>query len=45
MTDETTPVDESRVAQWLRLLKLLLTVVTLAFTVWQAATGAVPLPA
>lgn len=37
-SDDSPPTD-SRLAQWLRLLKLVLTVLTLAVSLWKAASG------
>jgi hypothetical protein len=37
--DRDDPPDSSRLARWLRLLKLLLTVLTLAVSLWKALAG------
>jgi hypothetical protein len=41
-SDRNAPITESRTYRRLQFLKLVLTVVTLAVTIWKAVTGSVP---
>jgi hypothetical protein len=41
-SDRTVPITESRAYRRLQFLKLVLTVVTLAVTIWKALTGSMP---